>query len=421
MTGSLGARRERTAEHESGASLRALDPSRFHRPGRAALGGALLVLLSLACGKKGDPEPPFPRGPRAMTDLAVEQEAADAVLTFTYPDRLLSGQPLTDLASIEIYRVVNPSPSLTTTPKPGTAPRPNPSGAARTDLAPAAGARQAAVNLRVAQEAFYRDAEKAAVLSIGELARHTRGATIVFEDPLTPLFARKETPRTVGYAAVAVRKGGEKSPLSNIVVLAPDVPPAAPTLVAVTAEEGRICLEWTAPDKDLLGRPDAKVGGYFIYRRTLSEEEYGPPLNAKPHTGTAYVDAGPPYGSPLVYTLRATVPDKPKIEGAAADEAAVDYRDVFPPAAPARLDALSEAALVRLVWDPVGAADLAGYAIFRSEGGKPPVRLNAQLAVDTSWEDTTVQRGHRYVYTVRAYDQAGNASAASPQAVGEPF
>ena len=387
---------------------------------RWALAALTVLFVVGSCGKKGDPQPPFPRGPKAVAGLSIEQEAADAVLTFNYPDRLLDGSPLTDLAAIEVYRVVNPPPALVATPRPGAPPGQAP-GAPRTDLAPAAGARQAATNLRVAEEAFYRDAERAASLPVGELARRTRGATIVFEDPLAPLFARKVTPTSIAYAVVSVRRGGEKSPLSNIVVLSPEVPPAAPVLLAVTPEEGRICLEWLAPDRDLLGRPDAKVGGYFVYRRALPDEEYGPPLNAKPVDGTAYVDVNPPYGSQLVYTLRAILPGKPRIEGAAADEAGVDYRDVFPPPAPARLDALSEASLVRLVWDPVGAPDLAGYAVFRSEGSGAPVRLTKELLADPSYNDTAVQKGHRYVYTVRAYDKAGNASAPSPPAVGEPF
>lgn len=381
---------------------------------------ALVLLLAVSCGKKGDPQPPFPRGPRAVKDLLIEQEAADAVLTFTYPDRLLDGSALTDLSAIEIYRVVNPSPALSATPRPGAPPGAS-TGASRTDVAPAAGARQAATNLRVAEEAFYRDAEKAASLPVAELARRTRGATIVFEDPLAPLFARKVVPASLAYAVVSVRRGGERSPLSNIVTLSPEVPPAAPVLLAVTPEEGRICLEWLAPDKDLLGRPLEKVGGSFLYRRALPEEDYGVPLNAKPVDGTSYVDVNPPYGSRLVYTLRTILPGKPRIEGAAADEAGVDYRDVFPPAAPARLDALSEASLVRLVWDPVAAPDLAGYAVFRSENNSPPARLTKDLVVDPTYDDTAVQKGHRYVYAVRAYDKAGNESASSPPAVGEPF
>lgn len=349
--------------------------------------------------------------------MAVEQEAADAVLTFSYPDRLLNGSPLTDLASIEVYRVLNPSPALTS---PRKAPSGGGSAAARGDAAPAAGSRQTAVNLRVAEETFYRGAERIATLPVGELARRTRGATIVFEDSLPPVIARRPSPKSLGYAVVSVRRGGDRSPLSNIVTIAPEIPPAAPVFLAVTPEEGRICLEWLAPDRDLFGQPGAKVGGFFVYRRALPDEDYGEPVNAKPVDGTAYVDVAPPYGS-LVYTMRAIVPGKPRIEGAPAVEAAVDYRDRFPPSAPARLDALPEASLVRLVWDPVGAPDLAGYAVFRAQDGGPPSRLTPGLVSDSFYEDATAQRGRRYTYTVRAYDRAGNESAPSPPAPAEPF
>src|SRR5260370_25653361 len=73
---------------------------------------AVVVLFAPACGKRGDPQPPVPRGPRAVSDLAVEQEGLDALLTFSYPDRLLTGLPLTDLAAVEIYRLVDPPPAL---------------------------------------------------------------------------------------------------------------------------------------------------------------------------------------------------------------------------------------------------------------------------------------------------------------------
>ncbi|MEP6801994.1 MAG: fibronectin type III domain-containing protein [Acidobacteriota bacterium] len=326
----------------------------------------------------------------------------------------MNGLPLTDLASVEVYRVVNPAASLTAPPRPGAAP----SGPSRTDLAPAAGTRRTAVNARVAEQNFYRDAERIASLPVAEIARRTRGASIVFQDPLPPLFARKPAPAGAAYAVVSVRRGGEKSPLSNLVTIAPEVPPGAPVILAVTPEEGRVCVEWLAPETDLLGRAPVSIGGYFVYRRILPEEEFAAPLNAVPVTGTGFVDPSPPYGA-LVYTLRATVPGKPKIEGAAALEAALDYRDVFAPPAPPRLDALPETGLVRLVWDPVGAPDLAGYAVFRSEGGAPSTRLNRELSVDSFFNDATALPGHRYVYTVRAFDRAGNASAPSPAATAE--
>ncbi len=350
----------------------------------------------------------------------MEQEAADSVLTFSYPDRLLNGQPLTDLASIEVYRYVNPPASLTAAPRAGPAPR-APSGP-KIDEAPAAGARRVAVNLRVAEENFYRNSERIAVLAVGEIARRTRGATIEFEDSLPVVLAKTKGPvRSVAYAVVSIRRGGENSPVSNIVALTPEVPPGSPVLLALTPEEGRICVEWLAPGKDLLGQLEPKIGGYFVYRRALPDDDYGEPLNAKPATGAGYVDTTAPYGSALVYTVRAILPDKPRIEGPPSDEAGVDYRDVFPPPAPPRLDALSEASLVRLVWDPVGAPDLAGYAVFRSEGAGAAAKLNPELVVDSFYNDTTAKPHHRYTYTVRALDQAGNASPPSPGAAAEPY
>jgi hypothetical protein len=373
----------------------------------------LLFLVASSCGKRGDPEPPLPKGPAAVHDLAIDQEGADAVLTFTYPDRLLTGLPLTDLESVEVYRVINPSSSLTS-PAAST----SSSGAAKTDEAPAAGSRRTALNARLAEEAFYGQAEHVDQLSVAAIAQHTRGAQIVYRDPLMPLLRAASAPRALAYAVVSVRRNGSKSPLSNIVVLSPDIPPGPPVILAVTAEEGHICLEWLEPRSDLLNHEPVKLGGYFVYRRFWEEPDYGAPLNKGELAGTAFVDAAPPYGN-LVYTVRATLAGKPKILGLPAEEAGVNYRDVFPPPAPRKLDALSEGKLIRLVWDPVTVSDLAGYAIWRAEGDAPLTRLNRELLKETFFNDDAVAPGRRYRYIVKAVDTAGNESPASPEAAAE--
>jgi len=322
---------------------------------------------------------------------------------------------LTDLAAVEIYRVENPPSTLTAPPTASSG-----SSAARTDEAPGAGARRAALNARLAEEAFYSQAKRVDRLSVAGIAQHTRGGQIVYRDPLIAFFAKGSAPPTLAYAVVSVRQGGQKSPLSNFALLTPDVPPDAPAILAVTAEEGRICLEWLEPEADLLDRRPANVGGYFIYRRSLDEDEYGTPLNKKEIAGTSFVDVAPPYGT-LVYTLRASLPEKPKILGPPAAEAGLEYRDVFAPAAPRRLDALSEGKLVRLVWDPVSAPDLAGYAVLRAEGGGPWERLSKDLLKESFFNDETTQTGRRYRYVIKAVDTAGNQSAPSPEGVAEPY
>ena len=377
------------------------------------------MLLSLSCGKKGDPQPPLPRGPRAISDLAVEQEGDDAVLTFAFPDRLLTGAPLTDLQSIEVYRVIKPSPSLTQPKRAGAPPASSGSSVGAVHL-PGEAARREATNARLAEQAFYQEAKRVAVLSLAAIAESTRGASVVYRDPLSALVSQGAGSEPLAYAVIAVRRNGERSPVSNIVTLTPAVAPGPPVLLRAIPEEGRVCLEWLAPETDVLGQP-ARIGGYRVYRRSLSEDEYGQPLNPRPVTGTAFVDASAPYGVPLVYTVRAVVEGNPKVEGLPAEELPVLFADVFPPPAPSHLNALSEGNLVRLIWDPVDAPDLAGYLVFRSEEGGAPERLTKDPVADPFYTDETVKQGKRYRYRVRSVDRTGNQSAPSPEAAAEPF
>jgi hypothetical protein len=383
-----------------------------------AILGVLASLVVLACGKKGDPQPPLPRGPRAVSDLAIEQEGDDAVLTFSFPDRLLTGAPLTDLEAIEIYRVVKPPPELTAPRPAGGSSGPTSTGAAGAVHLPGAGQRREATNVRLAEEAFYRQAQRVASLSLPAIADATRGASVEYRDSLLPLFSAERKADPLAYAVVSVRRGGERSPLSNIVTIAPDVAPEAPVLLPAIPEEGRVCLEWLPPEKDVLGRP-VELAGYRVYRRPLSQEEYEQPLNTKPVLGTSYVDTGAPYGVPLAYTVRAVLAKNPKVEGLPAEELPVLCRDVFPPPPPARVDALSEGSLVRLLWDPVDASDLAGYLVFRAEGDGPPERLTKDPITDPFFNDETARPGKRYRYTVKSVDRAGNESTPSKEASAE--
>lgn len=325
----------------------------------------------------------------------------------------MNSDPLRDLASVEIYRAVEPSPALVTTRPPARGPAP------AGDQAPGSSARREAANVRLAETAFYREAKRIDALPVAAIAERTRGASIVYRNPLAPLFTGGKLPSSLAYAVVSVRRGGERSPLSNIVSFSPAVPPGPPTITRITPDQGRICIEWAPPEKDVTDQP-SKIGGYRVYRRTLPDEDYDAPLNADPQPGTDYVDTTAPPGSKVVYTVRATLPGKPRIEGVPAVEDGVDNRDVFPPPAPARLDVLPEAAAVRLIWDPVASPDLAGYVVYRAEGDSAaPVRLTEKPITDTFFIDTSVQPRHRYRYTVVAVDSSGNASPPSPEAVAD--
>ena len=60
------------------------------------------LLLLTACGKVGDPLPPFIRIPESIQDLAVQQSGHDFILTWTNPARNIDGSAATDLTDVHI-------------------------------------------------------------------------------------------------------------------------------------------------------------------------------------------------------------------------------------------------------------------------------------------------------------------------------
>src|SRR5262249_57908625 len=138
------------------------------------------------------------------------------------------------------------------------------------------------------------------------------------------------------------------------------------------------------------------------------QDEYERPLNAAAVSDTSFVDSTVSHGAAYFYTVRATALGKPRVEGPPSEEAGILYRDVYPPAAPARLDVLTAAKLVRLVSDPSPSPDVAGYIVYRAVDEGPAQPLTEKPVTDTFWTDPNVPEGKRSRYTVRAVDRHGN-------------
>ena len=382
------------------------------------LGAGLLAAAAAAvrCGKKGDPLPPLSTRPARTTDLAVTQTARSAEISFSFPSLRVDGAPLRDLDRIEIYRLENPSPSFTAPPRPAAG---GGAGGGSSDHAPAAAERRRAEAARRRESETLAAARRIATIGSDLLSSATRGGKVVYRDSLDAFLAGPQPP-ALAYAIVAARRNGERSEISNLATLTPVVPPDAPTALLAAAEEGRVCLTWSPPERDLSGAP-ADVAGYFVYRRTLAEDDYGPALNGDPDPDPELADTTAAYGSVYVYTVTAVPKGHPKVEGPAAIQFGIDYRDVFPPPAPARLDALAEQSVVRLSWTAVAAPDLARYVLRRSVDDGPPANFAETAATETAFEDRSISPGHVYRYTVEAVDRAGNASPPSPPATARPF
>jgi len=113
---------------------------------------------------------------------------------------------------------------------------------------------------------------------------------------------------------------------------------------------------------------------------------------------------------------------KPEIqfEGDDTPPVRVFAHDVFPPAVPSGLQAVfsgvGQQPFIDLIWAPDTDADLAGYNVFRHEGGAEAVKINSELVKTPAFRDMNVASGKTYIYSVSAVDVRGNESARSQEA-----
>ena len=92
--------------------------------------------------------------------------------------------------------------------------------------------------------------------------------------------------------------------------------------------------------------------------------------------------------------------------------------DATPPPTPTGLTAVSNPdGSITLTWNPVQAADLAAYRVYRSESPGVPIDLAHRLveapAMDATFTDLTTSLGVLYHYVVTAVDLSGNESTGS--------
>lgn len=207
--------------------------------------------------------------------------------------------------------------------------------------------------------------------------------------------------------------------------------PAAPTLLppanfAAQVTADGVVLSWTP-----VSQPDQVSGLHYLYRIYRREE------NGKPSSLLAELPLGDTLTSRFVdhhfewenkyfyHATVATVINSPngrqtEVEGDDTPEVEVFTRDIFPPAVPTGLQAVfsnqNEQLAVDLIWDPNAESDLAGYNVFRHEGGGPVVKLNSDLVKAPAFHDLSVAAGKKYFYSVSAVDTRGNESSRSAEA-----
>jgi fibronectin type 3 domain-containing protein len=98
-----------------------------------------------------------------------------------------------------------------------------------------------------------------------------------------------------------------------------------------------------------------------------------------------------------------------------SEQIAARPEDATAPAQPRGLVAVVAGATIRLAWEAVPDADVAGYRVYRSTtAGRGHQAITPALVSSTTFVDTDVRRGQTYFYTVTAVDRARRANESVP-------
>ncbi|MDQ6802444.1 MAG: hypothetical protein M3041_16640 [Acidobacteriota bacterium] len=373
--------------------------------------GAAALILVVACGKRGDPHPPVPVIPKAISDLVVAQRGPKVILSWSFPSLTTAGQKLGAIRRIVLYRYTEELPV-------GQPPRDSKS-LLPGDIDPTV---PTAVSLfakvpPIGPQQFTRLRQRIDSIESADLPSATVGAKLVYED--SPPFHSSDG-RAVRINYAAVTEGTiARSEMSNIATIVPIDVPMPPDSVTAAAKPEGIVLTWKAPEKAITGTEKPRVVGYNVYRTAPNQtaDQLSTPVNPTPISKTTYTDV-PAYG-PYQYVVTAvSATGTQRIESDPSAAVTAQFKDLQPPSAPTGLTALVETKAVRLVWDAVDAPDLAGYRIWRTEGtglqelkpvGKVPLAFDHPLT-QTNYTDATVHPGISYFYEVSSVDKSGNES-----------
>lgn len=334
---------------------------------------AAVFIICWGCGKAGPPLPPVIRVAERTTDLTAFQEGDESVLRRSYPNTTTSGQSLTDIEEIQVWRAALPL---------GQEPPPPISAQDR----------------QMRRQLLETQGEVVLSLDPDAIATATRGSSILIRDDLEQWRGTVAAADTFvlwyGVRTVCCRQ--RESELSNVVRLEPQAPPAPQTGLELAAGADGIDLRWKAA-ADTMTLVERSADG-AVWK----------PVTEDPVDGEEWRDQTAPQGQAWSYRLRSVValPGGGVVIGQPSLPARIDHPDTYPPKAPADVVCLPEGAQVRVRWQAVAGAVV--YGVARRQGDEPSEILTDEHR-SIEFSDPAPPLGE-LVYFITARDAAGNRS-----------
>ena len=352
----------------------------------------LLIFLA-GCGAPGEPQPPSPTIPAAVTDLSAHQVGDALELTFTLPGRTLAGDRLTTPPAVEILRgTLKPDGSV--------------------DVK----------SFRVVQ-----------TIPGALVSQYLTDGHLQVADPVAPGDMRAHPGATLVYRVRTRASRKRASPDSNTITVQVFPVPERVTSIHTNITATGIELSWPAPTHTSGGEPLGGIHEYHVYRGEIdpasaaaalqdpAQAKWRVPLALLGASETAsYRDPAFAFGKTYIYTLRSVIlaADHP-LESANSVPAIVTPQRTFPPAPPQGPVAVvvtppGASPEVHLSWSMNTGTDLAGYHVYRSEQQDAKGQMvTPDLLLAPTYRDKSVVSGRRYWYRITAVDRAGNESLPS--------
>lgn len=377
------------------------------------LAGAMASVVS--CGKKGPPLAPLRPVPDAPASPTASRLGPDVHLRFVVPAQNIGLPGPVEIDRLEVFAVSlaagAPAPPnrdfLTAKYRVGTIDirQPEPPGQRAVD--PALETRPAP-----GEPAAFVEPLTTEMLNPPPPPVIAPPIVPVVPPPAPAAAAKVPPPPTYATRIYAVRgvtsRGRPGNPSARVVVPLVEPPPPA-SEVSVDFTESAFVVSWMPP----VAEADGPALLFNVYRA----EAPATPITAKPAAAPSLDVPGMAFGVERCFSVRTVVQVAAvTIASEPSAPACVTPRDLFPPAAPAGLNAVASPGGISLIWDRNTEADLAGYLVLRAEAPGETLRpLTPEPILETSYRDTAATPGVRYVYAIVAVDNATprNTSAES--------